>query len=116
MRHLVPLISVIFLGCEVEAEKGATGSPGADGDVGESGEEGTPGEAGEAGEAGEDGAAGQSCWDLDGDGIEDTEEDVNGDGVVDVADCQGEGWRARVVDPRDYGAVATNSHSCCTRT
>ena len=32
---------------------------------------------------------GQSCWDLDGDGVEDAEEDSNADGVVDVFDCRG---------------------------
>lgn len=45
--------------------------------------EGTPGEAGE------DGADGVQCWDVDGDAVADTEEDVDGSGVVDVLDCRG---------------------------
>ena len=36
------------------------------------------------------GTSGQSCWDLDGDGEADASEDVNGDGIVDVQDCQGQ--------------------------
>ena len=32
---------------------------------------------------------GVDCWDLNGDGIPDAGEDVNGDGVVDVFDCRG---------------------------
>jgi hypothetical protein len=35
------------------------------------------------------GTPGQACWDLDGDGVRDPEEDRNGDGQVDVWDCQG---------------------------
>ena len=38
---------------------------------------------------GEMGPPGLSCWDLNGDGIQDAEEDVNGDGVFDALDCQG---------------------------
>lgn len=38
---------------------------------------------------GEPGAPGINCWDLDGDGVDDPEEDVNGDGVWDALDCQG---------------------------
>ncbi len=35
------------------------------------------------------GADGLNCWDLDGDGQGDANEDVNGDGVFDALDCQG---------------------------
>lgn len=31
-----------------------------------------------------------SCWDLNGNGIKDPDEDVNGDGSIDVLDCGGE--------------------------
>lgn len=34
-------------------------------------------------------ASGIACWDLNGNGIADPEEDVNNDGVVDALDCQG---------------------------
>jgi len=50
--------------------------------------EGDDGKDGAAGPAGEDGSDGISCWDLNANGVADPEEDVNGDGVVDVEDCQ----------------------------
>ena len=37
----------------------------------------------------EPGPAGQSCWDLNGNGVADDEEDTNLDGVVDVQGCRG---------------------------
>jgi len=52
---------------------------------GDDGSDGAPGAAGTDGAAGADGI---SCWDLNENGIKDPEEDVNGDGVVDVYDCQ----------------------------
>jgi octaheme c-type cytochrome (tetrathionate reductase family) len=50
-----------------------------------SGDDGKDGTAGTAGPSGSDGV---SCWDLNENGIADPEEDTNGDGVVDVLDCQ----------------------------
>lgn len=44
---------------------------------------------GPTGPTGPAGISGQSCWDLDGDGIADAEEDTNGDGQVNVYDCRG---------------------------
>lgn len=44
---------------------------------------------GPQGEPGADGANGVNCWDLDGDGVADSKEDANNDGIVDVLDCQG---------------------------
>jgi hypothetical protein len=40
-------------------------------------------------EAGGIGEPGLNCWDLDEDGIEDPEEDINQDGSWDTLDCQG---------------------------
>ena len=34
-------------------------------------------------------SSGLACWDLNGNGVEDAEEDQNEDGVVNVLDCQG---------------------------
>lgn len=63
------------------------------GEPGPSGPQGPQGEKGDKGNTGEQGAAGQdglNCWDLDGDGIPDlSDEDANGDGIVDVLDCEG---------------------------
>ncbi len=49
------------------------------------GPQGIPG-ASVIGPAGEDGI---NCWDLNENGLPDDEEDINGDGVVDVLDCRG---------------------------
>ncbi|MCP4300749.1 MAG: tetrathionate reductase family octaheme c-type cytochrome [Gammaproteobacteria bacterium] len=61
------------------------GLSGCDGDDGAAGAVGAPGTAGLDGTAG---TAGISCWDLNENGTGDLpDEDVNGDGVVDVMDC-----------------------------
>jgi hypothetical protein len=41
------------------------------------------------GQPGPPGEAGLGCWDLNGNGVADAEEDINGDGVWDALDCQG---------------------------
>ena len=81
--HSPPLIVLLGLivsfglaGCE--GDDGAPGAPGADG------ADGAPGADG----IGVDGADGISCWDLNENGVGDLpDEDINGDGVVDVLDC-----------------------------
>lgn len=49
-----------------------------------------------------DGADGTHCWDLDGSGECENDEDVNGDAVCDALDCQGVQG-----DPGDDGADST---------
>jgi octaheme c-type cytochrome (tetrathionate reductase family) len=51
------------------------------------GDDGVDGLDGAAGAPGADGTNGVACWDLNGNGVGDPEEDLNGDGVVDVLDC-----------------------------
>lgn len=51
------------------------------------GDDGAAGTDGQNGLDGTDGTAGLNCWDLNGNGQADPEEDLNGDGVVDVLDC-----------------------------
>ena len=63
--------------------QGATGTPGA------IGPQGPQGGSGPLGPAGADGAPGLNCWDLDGDGLPDPTEDVNGDGLFNALDCRG---------------------------
>ena len=63
-----------------QAGQPAPGEPGAQG------EQGAPGVPGPAGEPGADGL---SCWDLNGDGVADPAEDINGDGDFNALDCQG---------------------------
>jgi len=61
------------------------GLAGCDGDDGAAG---ATGAAGADGQDGTDGADGFSCWDLNQNGVGDIpDEDINGDGVVDVLDC-----------------------------
>ncbi|MBA4745418.1 MAG: collagen-like protein [Muricauda sp.] len=59
------------------------------GEDGEQGPQGKQGPAGENGVNGADGADGISCWDLNGNGTGDAEEDINEDGNFDALDCQG---------------------------
>lgn len=62
------------------------------GDDGEQGPQGVPGKDGTNGTNGEDGTDGTngiSCWDLNGNGTGDAEEDINQDGNFDALDCQG---------------------------
>jgi hypothetical protein len=71
--RLATLLSVIVLGL------GIAGCEGDDGDDGATGAAGPPGE---------DGSSGLSCWDLNENGVPDLpDEDLNGDGVVNVLDC-----------------------------
>jgi OmcA/MtrC family decaheme c-type cytochrome len=51
------------------------------------GSDGDDGAAGATGPAGADGSDGFSCWDLNENGVKDPEEDLNGDGEVNVLDC-----------------------------
>jgi len=53
------------------------------------GDDGAAGATGAAGTPGTPGTDGQACWDLNANGTGDLpDEDVNGDGAVDVLDCQ----------------------------
>ena len=51
------------------------------------GDDGKDGADGANGAPGADGSDGISCWDLNENGVADPNEDLNGDGVVDVLDC-----------------------------
>ena len=63
------------------------GLAGCDGDDGATGPAGA---AGTDGSDGSDGDPGLACWDLNENGLKDLpDEDINGDGVVDVNDCAG---------------------------
>lgn len=56
---------------------------------GQDGQDGATGPQGIAGVDGADGTDGISCWDLNGNGEGDAEEDINDDGNFDALDCQG---------------------------
>lgn len=81
------LAAIVAAGCA--GPKGDPGEPGPRGADGPAGEPGRPGEPGKDGLPGPAGTAGLSCWDLDGDGVADPEEDRNGDGRFNAEDCLG---------------------------
>lgn len=62
------------------------------GEDGETGPQGPKGDKGDSiqGNPGNDGNDGIACWDLNGNGTGELDEDINNDGVVDALDCQGE--------------------------
>jgi len=85
--------------------QGPQGEPGPQGPQGEAGPQGPQGEPGANGKDGVDGINGMdgldglngiSCWDLNGDGINDQVEDSNGDGSWNALDCQGGGVASSV--------------------
>jgi len=70
------------------------GMAGCEGDDGADGQDCADGVAG---------ADGQACWDLNNNGIGDPDEDVNGDGVVDVYDCNAYASGAYEIDQLHAG-------------
>ncbi len=78
MTYRNGLITHAFLLLVLGFGSGLAGCEGSDGAAGRDGQDGA---------AGTPGADGQACWDLNGNGVADPEEDINGDGVVDVYDC-----------------------------
>ena len=58
-----------------------------DGDNGNTGATGATGAPGATGQQGADGVAGINCWDLDGDRVDDADEDINKDGLWNAYDC-----------------------------
>ena len=58
------------------------------GQAGVTGSKGDKGDKGDTGATGATGLAGINCWDLNGNRINDSSEDVNKDGVFDTKDCQ----------------------------
>ncbi|MEZ4737374.1 MAG: hypothetical protein R3E79_60635 [Caldilineaceae bacterium] len=78
---------------------GPPGPQGAQGDVGPQGLTGPQGEQGEPGPQGQQGPAGLACWDRNGNGKPDPQEDQNGDGKYDALDCVGPTGPPGVVGP-----------------
>lgn len=74
-----------------QGEQGPPGPQGVEGPQGIQGEQGPPGPEGPDGPEGEEGPPGIHCWDQNMNGIDDPEEDMNGDGIIDSYDCIGDG-------------------------
>ena len=95
---LFHLVAVLFVAFAIA---------GCDGDDGAAGADGTDGADGAAGPPGADGI---NCWDLNENGVEDPEEDLNGDGVVDVNDCSGVGTGAYEAEKLHAGYFTDNAY------
>jgi len=93
MLLLISLLTIGIAGCE-----GDDGANGIDGTDGADGAAGTPG------------ADGQACWDLNNNGVGDPEEDINGDGVVDVYDCNAYASGAYEIDQLHAGYFTENAY------
>jgi len=94
-------------GSEYEAVSGKDGVNGEQGPEGPPGEDGADGADGRDGQNGADGLDGLHCWDLNEDGVPDSDEDVNGDGAWTTADCRPSGGGGPVVVWVDvHGVVA----------
>jgi len=72
------------------------------------GDDGAPGADGVDGVNGVDGLA---CWDLNGNGQGDPEEDLNGDGVVDVLDCNAIAGGAYEIQKLHAGYFTENEYT-----
>ena len=81
----VHLVSVPYAFTALEAGNGIPGPNGANGLNGAQGPQGPQGAQGPPGPPG----SGADCWDTNGNGIPDSNEDTNGDGVFDENDCIG---------------------------
>jgi len=86
---------------QVYVLQGEQGPAGPQGDVGQDGADGADGQDGAAGANGTDGLA---CWDANGDGVQDSDEDVNADGVWNTADCVPDVLPVGIIAP--FGADA----------
>jgi hypothetical protein len=71
------------------------------------------GPAGNPGPQGEPGLDGMNCWDINGNGIADPAEDRNGDGQVDVLDCEGEQGIQGIQGPEGEQGVQGNPGLAC---
>jgi octaheme c-type cytochrome (tetrathionate reductase family) len=87
-------LAFAIAGCE--GDDGAAGADGADG------VDGAPGA---------DGADGLACWDLNGNGVGDPEEDLNGDGVFDALDCNALAGGAYEAQQLHAGYFTENEYS-----
>ncbi|MFT0713832.1 hypothetical protein [Flagellimonas lutimaris] len=81
----ITAMAIMCMGAMLVSCSGEDGEKGLQGDQGPKGDSIT----GEKGDQGDPGTDGISCWDLNGNGIGDAEEDVNQDGNYDSLDCQG---------------------------
>jgi len=71
----------------VNGVTGPTGAAGVNGATGATGSSGANGATGPTGPNGNNGSNGIHCWDLNGNGINDPAEDINGDGSWNSLDC-----------------------------
>lgn len=104
---------------------GATGQQGSQGTIGNTGTTGSQGTRGATGSTGATGiqgltgVTGISCWDLNANNINDSNEDTNGDGIWNALDCgavQGATGPTGSSKFRTYGVNGTGSVTICSTT
>ncbi len=78
------LLSLMLSGCPLDGDNGSAGPKGNTGAVGPKGDVGDKGDKGDVGDAGD---RGFSCWDINQDGVNDLNEDINRDGGWTTLDC-----------------------------
>lgn len=108
LAALSMVVAVVLPG--PQGDVGPTGAQGPQGDQGIQGPQGEQGPEGLQGPPGTDGTDGTNCWDLNGNGIGDPAEDINGDLTVDVNDCTGaDGAQGPQGDPGPQGPPGPGS-------
>ena len=100
-----------------EGSVGATGPQGSEGSQGPIGPQGDKGDQGDQGLAGADGAQGPQgpqgdtgapgvnglgCWDINSNRIQDSNEDINGDGIFNALDCGGNVDLSQLIERLNY--------------
>ena len=100
MRYrFASLLVGVFLAFAIAGCEGDDGAPGADG---VDGVDGAPGA---------DGTDGIACWDLNANGVGDPEEDLNGDGNVDILDCNAIASNASETQKQHAGYFTENEYT-----
>lgn len=110
------VIAVIALALALIGMVAFPGPTGSEGPEGPAGADGADGDDGDDGADGANGADGIACWDLNGNGVGDPAEDINGDLVVDVNDCTGpegpQGPQGPQGPPGGNGTDGANGTAC----
>ena len=100
----------------LKGDRGDRGLTGLKGDAGKDGKDGKASAKGDRGDPGVMGLNGLNCWDLDGDGVFDDNEDINGDGKPTALDCRGSkgerGFTGAKGDKGDRGSDGYDSYCC----
>jgi hypothetical protein len=107
------MVAVLLTVCGQGCPSGDGGTPGPQGPAGPAGPQGPTGPAGPQGPQGAQGPPGEDCWDLNGNGTGEADEDINGDGLFNAEDCSG---NLRIFGDGSAGALTINANTDWTVT